>query len=110
MSKKIKKIDEFFDFDDDSRFDFNINTREISDEEEKEIRDHYNKIRTENLKDYPKTAGIERMTIDEFREIMYMAAELDNEPFTDDDIEELDMECMKQFGEPFFKKDDNTNE
>ena len=36
MSKKIKKIDEFLD--DDSRFDFNINTREISDEEEKEIR------------------------------------------------------------------------
>jgi len=108
MSKKIKKIDEFLD--DDSRFDFNINTREISDEEEKEIRDHYNKIRTENLKDHPKTAGIERMTIDEFREIMYMAAELDNEPFTEEERAELDDDCMKQFGEPFFKKDDNINE
>jgi hypothetical protein len=108
MSKKIKKIDEFLD--DDSRFDFNIDTREISDEEEKERRDYNNKMTEENLKDHPKKAGIERMTIDEFREIMYMAAELDGTQFSDDDIEELDMECMKQFGEPFFKKDDNTNE
>jgi hypothetical protein len=37
MTKKIKKIDEFFDYDDDSRFDFNIDTRTISDEEEKVI-------------------------------------------------------------------------
>ena len=108
MAKKIKKIDEFLDYDDDSRFDFNIDTRAISDEEEKEIRDHYNKIRTENLKDHPKTASIERMTIDDYREIMYMAAELDDEPFTDEERAELDDDCMKQFGEPFFKKDDNN--
>ena len=107
MTKKIKKIDEFFDYDDDSRFDFNIDTRTISDEEEKEIRDHYNKIRTENLKSFPKRTK-PNFTIEEYREIMYMGAELDDEPFTDEEKAELDMECMKQFGEPFFKKDDNN--
>ena len=110
MTNKIKKIDDFFDFDDDSRFDFNIDTREISDEEEKERRDYNNKMTEENLKDHPKTAGIERMTIDEFREIMYMAAELDNEPFTKEESDELDKDCMEMYGEPFFKKDNNSNE
>ena len=104
MTKKIKKIDEFFDYDDDSRFDFNIDTRTISDEEEKERRDYNNRMTEENLKDHPKTAGIERMTIDDYREIMYIAAELDDEPFTDEEKVELDNDCMEMYGEPFFKK------
>ena len=108
MTNKIKKIDEFLD--DDSRFDFNIDTRELSEEEKKEKRDYNNRMTEENLKDHPKTAGIERMTIDEFREIMYMAAELDNEPFTKEESDELDKDCMEMYGEPFFKKEDNTNE
>ena len=106
MSKKIKKIDEFLD--DDSRFDFNLRNNKLTEEEIKELNLKFSLQSKENLKDHPKTAGIERMTIDEFREIMYMAAELDDEPFTDEEKAELDMECMKQFGEPFFKKDDNN--
>ena len=101
-----KKIDEFLD--DDSRFDFNLTNYEITDDEIKELNLKFSLQSKENLKDHPKTAGIERMTIDEFREIMYMATELDDEPFTDEEKAELDMECMKQFGEPFFKKDDNN--
>ena len=107
MSKKIKKIDEFLD--DDSRFDFNINTREISDEEEKEIRDHYNKIRTENLKSFPERTT-PNFTIDEYREIMLDLQRIDNFEYTEEEKSELDKDCMEMYGEPFFKKEDNTNE
>ena len=75
MAKKIKKIDEFLE--DDSRFDININTKEISDEEEKEIRDYNNKMTEENIKKFPKRTT-PNFTIEEYREIMLDLQRIDN--------------------------------
>jgi len=108
MTNKIKKIDEFLD--DDSRFDFNLTNDEITDDEIKELNLKFSLQSKENLKDHPKKSSIEYLTIDEFREIMNKAAEMDGTPFSDEEMAELDKDCMEMYGEPFFKKEDNTNE
>ena len=103
MAKKIKKIDEFFDYDDDSRFDFNIDTRTISDEEEKERRDYNNRMTEENLKSFPERTK-PNFTIEEYREIMLDLQRIDNFEYTEEEKAELDNDCMEMYGEPFFKK------
>jgi hypothetical protein len=107
MSKKIKKINEFLD--DDSRFDFNIDTKEISDEEEKERRDYNNRMTEENIKDFPKITT-PNFTIEEYREIMLDLQITDNFQYTQEERDELDNDCMEMYGELFFKKDDSDNE
>ena len=106
MAKKIKKIDEFLE--DDSRFDFNIDTRKLSEEEKKEIRDYNNKMTEENIKNFPKRTT-PNFTIDEFREIMLDLQRIDNFEYTEEEKAELDDDCMEMYGEPFFKNNDNTN-
>ena len=49
-------------------------------------------------------AAIEFMTIEEFRETMNDAVVMDGEDFSEEDINELNDECMKYFGEAFLKK------
>ena len=105
MKKKIKKIDEFLD--DDSRFDFNIDTTILSDDEKKEKSNHFNKLRDDSLKDHPKRTK-PNFTIDEYREIMLNLEEIDNFKYTQQEREELDEDCMEMYGEPFFKKEDNN--
>ena len=103
MSKKIKKIDEFFD---DNRFNFNIDTRELSEEEKKEKRDYNNRMTEENLKNFPKRTT-PNFTIEEYREIMLSLEVIDNFKYTKEERDELDNDCMEMYGEPFFKKDDS---
>ena len=103
MDKKIKPINEF---QDDVRFNFNLDERIITEGENKEICDYVNKMTEENLKNHPKRAAIEFMTIEEFRKTMNDAVVMDGEDFTEEDINELNEECMKYFGEQFIKKND----
>ncbi len=103
MSKKIKKINEFIE-DDDSRFDFNIDTRELTEEEKSEKRDYYNNLRDENLKNYSKRTT-PNFTIDELREIIMGLEDYPN--LTQEELDELDRDCMEMYEEPFFKKDDD---
>jgi hypothetical protein len=106
MSKKIKKIDEFFD---DSRLNFKIDTREITDEEEKERRDYNNRMTEENIKDFPKRTT-PNLTIEEYREIILSLEVIDNFKYSQEERDELDNDCMEMYGEPFFKKDNIDNE
>jgi len=100
MSKKVKKIEEFLE-DDDSRFEFNIDTRELTEEKKREKRDYYNNLRDENLKNFPKRTS-PNFTLEEYKEIMTSLEDYPN--FTQD---ELDRDCIEMYGEPFFKKDDD---
>ena len=102
MNKKIKKIQEFLY--DDSRFDFKIDTRELSEEEKREKRDYNNKMTEENLKNFPKRST-PNFTIEEYREIMLDLQIEDNFEYTEEEKVELDNDCMEMYGEPFFKKD-----
>ena len=99
MDKKIKKIDEFFD--DDSRFDFNIDTRELSEEEKKEKRDYNNRMTEENLKDFPMKKS--KIDIEFYRKTINEMIESGCNSVSN---EELDKYCMEMYGEPFLKKDD----
>jgi hypothetical protein len=103
MSKKIKKINEFIE-DDDARFDFNIDTRELTEEEKREKRDYYNKLIDKNLESFPKQTT-PNFTLEEYREIIMGLEDYPN--FTQDELGELDSDCMEMYGEPFFKKDDD---
>ena len=102
MSKKIKKIQEFLY--DDSRFDFKIDTRELSEEEKREKRDYNNRMTEENLKNFPQRST-PNFTIEEYREIMLDLQIEDNFEYTEEEKVELDNDCMEMYGEPFFKKD-----
>lgn len=106
MSKKIKKINEFVD--DDSRFDFNIDTRELTEEEKREKSYYYHNLREENLKNYPKRTT-PNFTIEEYREIMLDLQITDNFQYTQEERDELDKDCMEMYGELFFKKDNSDN-
>ena len=90
----------------DSRFNFNIDTRELTEEEKKEKRDYYNNLREEGLKKFPKRTT-PNFTIEEYREIMLDLQRIDNFVYTEEERDELDKDCMEMYGEPFFKKDDN---
>jgi hypothetical protein len=103
MSKKVKKIEEFLE-DDDSRFEFNIDTRELTEEKKREKRDYYNNLRDENLKNFPKRTS-PNFTLEEYKEIMTSLEDYPN--FTQDELDELDRDCIEMYGEPFFKKDDD---
>jgi hypothetical protein len=107
MTKKIKKIDEFLD--DDSRFDFNLTNDEITDDEIKELNLKFSLQSKENLKNYPERTK-PNFTIEEYREIMLDLQRIDNFEYTEEERAELDDDCMEMYGEPFFKKEDNTNE
>ena len=100
MNKKIKKIQEFLY--DDSRFDFKIDTRELSEEEKREKRDYNNKMTEENLKNFPKRST-PNFTIEEYREIMLDLQIEDNFEYTEEEKVELDNDCMEIYGELFFK-------
>ena len=102
MSKKIKKIDEFLD--DDSRFDFNLTNDEI-----KELNLKFSLQSKENLKKFPERTT-PNFTIEEYREIMLDLQRIDNFEYTKEERAELDDDCMEMYGEPFFKKDNNSNE
>ena len=90
----------------DSRFNFNIDTRELTEDEKKEKRDYYNNLREEGLKKFPKRTT-PNFTIEEYREIMLDLQRIDNFVYTEEERDELDKDCMEMYGEPFFKKDDN---
>ena len=107
MTNKIKKIDEFLD--DDSRFDFNLTNDEITDDEIKELNLKFSLQSKENLKKFPERTT-PNFTIEEYREIMLDLQRIDNFEYTEEERAELDDDCMEMYGEPFFKKEDNTNE
>jgi hypothetical protein len=101
MKKKIKKIDEFLD--DDSRFDFNIDTTELTEEQKIEKRDSNNRLTTENLKNHTKKRI--SLTIVDFRNHIQMFKDKGHLVDSDDELNDF---CMKKFGEPFIKSEDNN--
>ena len=102
MSKKIKGINEFQEDD----WNFNLDKRILSEEEKDERCDYINKMTSENLKNHPKKAAIEFMTLEEFREEMESAVEMDGEDFSEEDLKELNEVCMEHFGKPFRENKD----
>jgi hypothetical protein len=103
MNKKIRGINEF---EDDSRFNFDLDDRKITEEENKEICDYINRMTENNLKNFPKRTT-PNFTIEEYREIMLDLQRIDNFKYTQEEKDELDKDCMEIYGEPFFKKEDN---
>ena len=103
MNKKIRGINEF---EDDSRFNFDLDDRKITEEENKEICDYINRMTENNLKNFPKKTT-PNFTIEEYREIMLDLQRIDNFEYTQEEKDELDKDCMEIYGEPFFKKEDN---
>ena len=81
MGDKIKKIDEFFD---DDRFDLNIDTTELTEEEIKLRKEEHDRVVEENLKSFPR-AKSPQFTIDEYRELILNV----QTEFTMDEKEEL---------------------
>jgi hypothetical protein len=104
MAKKIKGINEF---QDDDRFNFDLDNRIITEEENKEICDYVNRMSEENIKNFPDRTT-PNFTIEEYREIMLDLQITDNFEYTEEERAELDNDCMEMYGEPFFKKEDNN--
>lgn len=101
--KNIKKLNEFV----DDEFDLEIDNTDLTEEEIKLRKEEHDKVVEENLKDHPKRSSIEFMKLDEFRETMESAVEMDGEDFTEEELIELNEVCIKYFGEPFRKINKN---
>lgn len=95
--KNIKKINEFL----DDEFELEIDNTDLTEEEIRLRKEEHDRVVEENLKDHPKRAAIEYMTLEEVREFME-----DDEDFSEEDLKELNEACMKYFGQPFRKNDD----
>ena len=100
--KKIKKINEFV----DDEFDLEIDNTDLTEEEIKLRKEEHDRVVEENLKDHPKKASIEFMTLEEFREFMEAGVEMDGDDFSEEDLKELNEVCMEYFGQPFRKSND----
>ena len=101
MSKKIKKINEFKD---DLLFDINIDSNEYSEEYIKERDFKFSLQSKENLKDFPMKKS--KIDIDFYRKTIN---EMIKSGCNSVSNEELDKYCMEIYGEPFFIKNDNSD-
>ena len=97
MSKKIKKINEFV----DDEFELEIDNTDLTEEEIKLRKEEHDRVVEENLKSFPKRTT-PNFTIDELREIIMGLEDYPN--LTQEELDELDRDCMEMYGEPFFKK------
>ena len=95
--KNIKKINEFF----HDEFELEIDNTDLTEEEIRLRKEEHDRVVEENLKDHPKRAAIEYMTLEEVREFMGV-----DEDFSEEDLKELNEACMKYFGQPFRKNED----